>query len=146
MSGFSLAFKVHGDKQIAKHLRAIGPKRARPIVRAAVRSVTSTLRKEMKKEAPRDTGQLRKSLIATVRTYKKGTVFGVVGVDRNAKNPETGRNPRKYLHLVTLGTARSAANDFVAKTAKRTAERARDLMAQRIRDGIVRDAAKAVKR
>lgn len=141
-SGYKVQFSVAGDRKLRKLLKRVGHKDARKIVRASMAKETRVLRKAMKAIAPRDTGQLRRSLVAKVKTYSTGTVFGVIGVARNAKNKETGRNPQNYLHLVVRGTQAHGdhpgveANDFVGKTletkGRQSAERMQAEMLRRL--------------
>lgn len=104
MSGFSVQTKITGDKELVqklKHLRGSGQRRS---TKSAVSFSLTPLNRESKKSVPVETGQLKKSLARKVKAYPaKGMTFGVVGVKRNSKNAETGRNPAKYLHLVELG-------------------------------------------
>lgn len=78
--------------------------RNRILRRAMLKGNTPHL-KAARRHAPVETGQLAKSLTKIVRVYgESGNAIAIVGIAPGSKNPVTGRDPHKYLHLVHGGT------------------------------------------
>lgn len=113
-----MAFKiegvVHGREQLLKNLAELGSTKARAASRRALTSASSEPLKVAKQLAPKETGQLKKSLGKKTKTYRgSGTTLVVIGPRQGFKNETTGRNPIAYSHLVELGTVHSAAKPFL---------------------------------
>lgn len=102
MSGL-LSMKLEGVDEAAKRLDSADRKIRKRVVRKAVRAGAAPYVKAVKRDAPVDTRELKKSLTQKVKSYRSGaTIVSVVGA-RNRRSP-SGRNPAKYLHLVEGGT------------------------------------------
>lgn len=99
-----VTFRVTGEKQLIAALKELGGGGQRRATKVATSASVLPLKQASKADAPRETGQMRKMLATKVKAYpEKGVVLGIVGVRADAKNAKTGRNPAKYLHLVTKG-------------------------------------------
>lgn len=127
MSGISV--RVEGAKELERMLAGWKPSARRRIVRPGVRKAASIVSKAAKARAPVGSGLLKKSIGVKMRTYRDGTVVGVVGPRHGFKRAVSGsgrsrtivtkknvsefhnslvrvraQNPVKYAHLVHGGT------------------------------------------
>lgn len=111
---FQIAGEIRGLNQLLINLEQLGSTKARAVSRRALVSSSSTPLKAAKQKAPIETGQLKKSLGKRHKTYRgSGTTIVVIGPRMGFKNPETGRNPVRYAHLVELGTANASPQPFL---------------------------------
>lgn len=98
---------LKGDKELRRLLKRIPEKAALPAMSQAVGRAVAPVRKAARdkiRKQSEETGELRKSLsIKRVKYKRSGTVVAVVGPRKDSKNPETGRNPANYAHLVEGG-------------------------------------------
>lgn len=96
--------KLTGDKDLIKRLKRLGSTVARRVVRQSTTAALTPMVKAMRREAPKDTGTLKKSIGKVVRTYRRsGVVWGAVGPRKGFEtaNPDgSARIPTKYAHLV----------------------------------------------
>lgn len=109
-------FAISGDKELQaklKHLRASVQRRG---TKKAMTAAMKPVKPAVKANAPRETGQMRKTATTKVVSYAtKGVVMGIGGIRRDARSEKTGRNPSKYLHLVIGGVK---GHDIVPETKK----------------------------
>jgi HK97 gp10 family phage protein len=112
---------IGGDVLAAK-LLAIPEKVRKSVEKEAIAKANKLMISEVQKNAPVETGALKKSIVSVVRTYRKGTVMiGIVGADKNfsgdvviknnkrifkksKKSIKGTRRPANYSHLVDKGT------------------------------------------
>ena len=108
-------FTIVGEKALQKRLDRLSKKGTRNrIARPAIREASAEIRKRAKAKAPKDSGQLKRSIKNTVRTGRVG-VYAVVGPAHGFKIEHEGkpRDPTKYAHLVEFGTSHSAPRPFL---------------------------------
>lgn len=120
---WSVKVEIFGEKELRRFLTGWTPAKQRKFLRPAVTKGTRVIAKAVKREAPAETGLLKKSIGSKVVTYKSGTVVGIAGPRKGFKRPvvvsraagkgeQKGsagvrvvyRNPTKYAHLVHGGT------------------------------------------
>lgn len=102
--GKPLVYRIEGQKEVLRKFRALEKKGARRAVRKAVRAGAAPEVKEAKRNAPRETGLLKKAIGLKFKSYRGGQfVLAVIGA-KSRKDATTGRNPVKYVHLVDGGT------------------------------------------
>ena len=98
--------KLDGDKSLIKAIRTLEFKAQKTVLRKATAASAAPIRKAMKKNAPVETGTLKKSIRTKTKTYKNGTVVAITGARDNTQTVNgKPRNPGKYAHLVEFGTA-----------------------------------------
>lgn len=130
---------LQGDKKMIRNLERLGSTIARRVVRKSVNKAMTPLNKAAKREAPVDTGLLKKSIGKVVRTYRKnGVVFAAVG-------PRTGfvkiidgvkKNPVKYAHLV------EPSNAFMRRAFDTTKGQVLSVLESELRSNIEKEARK----
>lgn len=77
------SLKVTGLESAVTTLRTLAPKMQRAVLRPAARAGTKAPRQELKRQAPRRSGALRKAISSKVTTSKdKTSVTGTVGANR----------------------------------------------------------------
>lgn len=109
--------KIDGIKPLLKKLDRIagvgstGRRRAKAIMRKAVRAGAAPYRKAVKQGAPRKGGLLKKSIFIKVKQYPSGVSVAVIGPRVKDKNAKPTTRPRKtpevdafYSHMVERGT------------------------------------------
>jgi HK97 gp10 family phage protein len=67
-----------GDKELDKNLKLLGNAMERNIVRKGMRAFTAKIRNAARKNAPKRTGKLRKSIVNKVSMRSDGRVIGKV--------------------------------------------------------------------
>lgn len=112
--GFTGGVKIEGLELCLKNLHQLGTTKAKAVNRRALVSASTIPLKTAKTLVPKDTGQLKKSLGKKQKTYRStGTTWVGIGARPGFKDPQTGRNPVRYAHLVELGTVRAKAKPFL---------------------------------
>ena len=100
---------VFGAKEIAKVLDQLTDKHANNLMRSTVHGIAGEIRKEAKKEAPKDKGDLRKGIKAKRRKSKpRQPVSEVIST-------------AFYWRFVEHGTKTAEPNRFVARAASKVA-------------------------
>lgn len=143
---FNVSTKLNGLDGLVKELSKLGQKTKNQMLRPAVRAGASILNKEMKKQAPKLRGLLKRSIGIKMKTYKNGTVAAILGARRgykvkigtNQKGQALYADPARYLHLVELGTSHSSPNPFMRRSIDATKKAVELTMAQKIREGLER--------
>lgn len=134
-----VGLRLQGDKKLLRALERLPSRIERKVVRQAVSAGLTPLNKAVKREAPRETGQLKRSIGKVVRTFKNdGVVWGAVGVRSGFRVVIDGkpRDPRKYAHLVEERTG------FMRRAFDKTARMVLSIFAKKLGSGIEREAAK----
>lgn len=137
-----VSMRVSGEQALSRRYKKLAGPGIRKILRTAVTKACRPVVRAGKRNAPRDSGFLRKNIIQVVRTYKKAVV-GVVGpkagvrgqvprsmwaVEGNTKGRLIRKTrmvtaiPALYAHLVEKGTR---AHAIGAKSSMRLASGAR---------------------
>lgn len=95
---------ITGDKEAQDFLKKLDRSIQRTIAKKAMNDAIKPLKPAIKAEAPKQKGQLRKSIAVKVKAYSgSGVVFGIAGVRKDSVSTKTGARPSKYLHLVVRG-------------------------------------------
>ncbi|MCP4617177.1 MAG: hypothetical protein GY844_12190 [Bradyrhizobium sp.] len=138
---------LEGHGRLLRKLRRLPQTVQRRVMRPAVSKALTPVNRDAKRRAPRATGLLKKSIGKKVKVYRhSGTVWGAVGVRRGykARMPDGRyRDPDKYAHLVELGTQHSPAQPFLRPAMDANRERALAILADTVRAGLAKEAAKA---
>lgn len=111
----NISISLVGDKELIAKLMALGPKVYKNVVSKAARRAMAPVIKTARQLAPKETGQLRKSIGVKQKKYpRNGRIVTIVGprtgfeitttVDTIFGKLKTTRNPVKYAHLVEYGT------------------------------------------
>lgn len=141
--GFGVGVKIEGLEQCLKNLEELGTTKAKAVNRRALVSASSIPLKAAKEITPRDTGLLRKSLGKKQKTYRStGTTWVGIGARPGFKDPDTGRNPVRYAHLVELGTVRARAKPFLRPALTQSKDAVINTYKDRLWEGIRREAEK----
>lgn len=107
----SEGIRIQGAKQLMKKLNAVArhDSRAIGLIRTkAVRIGAKPIWMAARAKCPKRHGQLKRSMGAVYRTYRRSsTRVAVIGARSGFKTTINGRlvDPRKYLHLMEYGTA-----------------------------------------
>lgn len=128
-----------GDKELIRNLERLPIRVQRKVVRQAVSAALTPLNKEMKRQAPKDTGTLKKSIGKKIKTYKNdGVVWGAVGVRSGFATTIDGKhvNPRLYVHLVENLTG------FMRRAFDLTRRQVLSILGKKLGSGIEREAKK----
>ncbi|MEM6560039.1 MAG: HK97-gp10 family putative phage morphogenesis protein [Planctomycetota bacterium] len=144
---------LQGDRALQKALRKLGDKAARKVSRSAVSAAATPVAKAARRNAPKESGLLRKSIGRRVRTYtERGTVIALVGPRRNFSGEHEGerRVPANYAHLVENGHLAPDGSFVPPKPFLRPAldaskGEAMNKLRQKTAEGIEREAKKASK-
>ncbi|MFA8019903.1 HK97-gp10 family putative phage morphogenesis protein [Bremerella cremea] len=91
-----------GDKELLRKFEHLGKKAGKRVLRKATRAGTAPLVKAAKRNAPKDSGDLKRDLTQKQKFYaNSGTQVGIVG----AKKRQDGKSRSTWiLHLVEEGT------------------------------------------
>jgi hypothetical protein len=130
--------KLKGERQLKKFMREL-PKKVKKVQRAAVRSMATPVLKEARKQSPKRTGALKKSLGKRVRTYGSHKIVAIVG-PRNGKAVEVNgklHDPAKIAHIVEDRTP------FLLPAYESSKGDAQEQYADKLRERIKKEAAKA---
>jgi len=140
-----------GADRLIRKLDSLPGKVHRKVVRQAVNKSATPLVKAARRNAPRETGLLAKSMGKKLKSYfARGVVLSVLG-PRKGQGKEVTlpdgatqyRDPVKYAHLVEFGTAHSPATGFMRRAYEEQKGPAMVAMQSHIKTGIEREAAKS---
>lgn len=109
--------KLQGFKRIGEAVKELDKKHAKKVIKKGVLKGVQVYAKALKPAAPKETGQLRRSIGHKVKVYRGGfKVFGIVGPRtgfgkqvsvkiKNKKGRTVGkrqeyRDPNKYAHIL----------------------------------------------
>lgn len=98
MSGRS--FEIEGVDEVKKLLDEIAPRHARNLMRATVQGIASSIAKDARKAAPRDTGTLRKAIKAKRKKSHPDNPISEVIVEHGT----SVKNDAFYWRFVEYGT------------------------------------------
>ncbi len=149
----SVKVNIKGLEDVMKKLDEVEPKVSRALFRPALNRVGKFWVAEMKGHVPVDSGDLKDSIIARVKTTKSASGKGIQGVvevgpgyDPNytpssGKNPSsTTQNPGVYGMFVEFGLKkkRYRKHPFARPTFDTTSEQAEKVFGDVLRDGFER--------
>ncbi len=104
--------EVTGIKEFRKMCNTLAPRQARNLVRSTVHGVAGRVRKEMRKRAPKDEGDLRKSIKAVRRRMQGDTAISDVRIEHG----KTSKNDAWYWHFIEFGTQTRGATPYIQPT------------------------------
>ena len=113
------AMRVTGDRALLRKMARLKGSVRRKIIRRPLSSALTPISKAAKRGAPKDEGDLSKSIGKKVKLYRGG-VWGGVGPrvgDKYTRETPDGRRkvPANYGLLVELGTRHSKPNPFLRR-------------------------------
>ena len=117
-----------GDKELDKNLKLLGNAMERNIVRKGMRAFTAKIRNTARKNAPKVTGRLRKSIVNKVSMRANGLVKGTVFVS-------SSKHGVHYGHFVEWGRLLyrpMAAQHFMTRAFE--AHNSKQMFADEVRD------------
>lgn len=123
--------KVEGLERTLLNIALLKGSKVRSLSRRALQTASSTPLKRAKQLAPKETGQLRKSLGKKSKNYDSASVV-IIGPRVGFMNAATGRNPVRYAHLVELGTKRAKPKPFILPALKQSSSQSVSIYSQRI--------------
>jgi len=136
---------IIGDKALLKKFKRLGVSVQKRVVRRPLTAALSPIVKAAKREAPKVSKALSKSIGKKVRTYK-GAVWGAVGprTDERYTVEYEGRPrvPANYAHLVEFGTLHSAPKPFLRRALDENRTRVMRIQSEGIKKNILKEAAK----
>lgn len=103
-----VSFEIKGLKELAKQLDGMSETFARSTLRTGLRNSMRPVVKDAKARAPRDRGDLAKSLIGKVKVTKNGE-----GQARLIGRRSKGYVGGFYLHIIELGSSQHPARPFM---------------------------------
>lgn len=134
----AMSMRLTGDKELKRFMKRL-PKKVKKVQRSAVSAMATPVLKQARKNAPKRTGTLRKSLGKKSRTYKSGTVIAVVG-PRNGKGVMVNgkwHDPAKIAHIV------ESRNPFLEPAMDSRAGEAQQVYTDKLRERIQVESKKA---
>lgn len=147
----NLTFAIDGLDPLIRSLAQFKSKTtAKRIMRGSLNKATQVLVKAVRKNAPKETGLLKRSITKTV-TIKGHGMSAKIGADANASGPgPDGRTrlPNNYVHLVEYGFkhARSGRHipgaRFIERVSQNDAPRVSAIFADEVGERIVKELAK----
>ena len=137
---------LDGERELGRLLREL-PKAARKGLRGAMNAAATPISKAAKKNAPRESGLLKRSIGKRVKTYSSGTVAAVIGARREVSGEYKGKKrvPANYAHLVEQGHGGprpAQAHEFLKPAFDANVEKAIDIASDKLRDVVEREARK----
>jgi HK97 gp10 family phage protein len=138
--------RITGDKALLRKFKKLSSTVQRRVVRRPLTAALTPINKAAKREAPKDTKALSKSIGKRVKVYRGG-VFGAVGPrtdERYTVTDDRGRRrvPSRYAHLVEFGTRNRAPNAFLRRAFDENKSRALRIQSEGIRKNIEKEATK----
>lgn len=144
---FEVSIEFEGGRQLERLLDTLPARVQKKVMRAATRSaamvVVKRARQNLDSMGAVDSGLLQKSLTAKVKVYASGVVNAAIGPHKKVTGAyvhDRGRlrwrEPKKYAHLVELGTFRTRAKPFLRQalfsSMPRIVERFKQILGKRI--------------
>lgn len=84
----SLVVLNHGDKRLVKQLKELGPKVAKRVIRRASNLSMLPALQQARRNAPKDTGLLKKSITRKTKALGRSGVITLVGIKYGVINPD----------------------------------------------------------
>lgn len=119
-------FEISGTDQIVKVLKQAGPKHSRNLMRATVHGVAGRVTKLAKKNTPKATGNLRKSLYTK---RKKSAPYRPVS-DVRVRRGKNNRYDGFYWRFVEFGTVNQRARPYIGPAAETIRKQYQSILAE----------------
>lgn len=99
------------------------------------------IRESARSKVPVRTGALRSRIVSVTDKNRNGEITARVGIKKGefSKGKRKGKNPRRYAHLVELGTIRTAAKPFLRPALDTNVDAILETVAAKIREGIAKE-------
>lgn len=141
-------FKVEGLRELGLAMQQLSADMAGKVARQAVAAGAGVVRKDARRRAPRDSGNLQAAVIMK-RLPKRETplteeyiVATRKGRTRDAKAAKAGAGKlgkdAYYAHMVEFGTVKMAAQPFMRPALENNTQAATDAMAQRLKQRLAK--------
>lgn len=130
---------LKGGRAMIRRLEQLPNRIQRKVARQAVSAALTPLNKEIKRQTPQETGQLKRSIGKKIKTYRNnGVIWGAVGVRSGFRKVIDGkpRDPRRYAHVVEARTG------FMRRSFDTTRTKVISILGQKLGSGIEREARK----
>lgn len=100
------AVKLTGFRELERALVKMGPKVARSVTNKAMTAARKPVVKAIRESVPTADGDLKKSIGAKAKTFKRRTIrMNIIGArSRTIIRDGQRKNPAMYAHLVEFGT------------------------------------------
>lgn len=100
--------KIDGIKELAQFCKELPNRVLKKALSMAVNAGATPIARDARKNAPKLSGTLKKSIKKKVKVYGNGNAIAIIGADRSMTSPnkhrKTGLNvPAKYIHLIERG-------------------------------------------
>lgn len=151
--------KISGEKELLAGMKSVPAAMRAGVYTFAMRPAVKRVAKKAKANAEasnrKDSGALARAVGDKVKAFKRGgTVVGLIGIDRDAKETVTrkGRKtpevvrPKNYAHLIERGTSTQPASPFMRSAWESEKDAAFGDIAKRIDKGLDREIKKAKKK
>lgn len=103
------SIKIQGLQELKNELKQFAPRVQKNILTSSIRAEASNVQKIAKKLAPKDTGNLKKSIkVKKRRTKNKNSIYFTVGLSFG----KSSKNDGWYGRLVEFGTSKTKAQPF----------------------------------
>ncbi len=140
----AVTIDIQGDKKLIRKLDRLERRTARSIKRKGLRAGSSVLLKAVRKAAPRDTGNLRKSMTRKFKTYGGRNVIVIVGPawpkGAHGHLVEFGTKPRATRAGQSTGSM--PANPFFEKAIRASLPAVNVAMTRKMKEEIEKEALK----
>ena len=110
-----MTLEVIGIEEVKRTLDQIAPRHANNLMRATIQGIASEIAKDSKKNAPRDSGDLRKAIKAKRKRSPKNRPVSEVVVTQG----RSARYDAFYWRFVEYGTVKQAAAPFIKPAEER---------------------------
>lgn len=119
-------FEITGTKDMQDIFEQIAPKHARNLLRATVQGVASTIAKDAKKGAPKDSGDLRKAIKAKRKKSHPDKPMSVVKVEHG----NNAKHDAFYWHFSEYGTTKQSETPYIRPAVDRARSNFESIMTQ----------------
>ena len=150
--------KLDGAKELRRFFEE-APKLAKKGIRRAITKASTPVTRAAKKNAPRETGLLKKSITKRIKSYPSGNVVAVIGASRAVSGTVTdmgsgGNNkvrqhrkrvPANYIHLVEKGHGgpyTAKPHPFLNPALQQTAQQAHKIAEATLREVVEKEIAR----
>lgn len=106
------SLEITGIKEFRRMCLQLAPREARNLARSTVHGVAGRVRDEMRRKAPRDEGDLRKSIKSKRRRMQGDTAISDVRIEHGRR----AKYDAFYWHFIEFGTQSQGDQRFIRPT------------------------------
>ena len=125
--------RIEGMPLLTRRLRTLEAKLQKKVIRQAIRKSLKPIQQDAKREAPKNTGALRKSV--KIRSFKRSRVRVGAKVTTGTATSDF-KGDEFYGAFVNYGTKHIRGNRWLNKVAKKNKRKARRIFTEHVRAGI----------